>query len=229
MASSKPDLARAGTMDVTAKEGSAFLDKNLTDWKKPYLMPGSGDATATASSASTPKLAKHTTMKETAQEAEALLGSNKPDVDAQTRGQQKKIEEINAEQPPAKKAKLAKDNTMVATAKEAKSLLGGEKLADTRQETKAKQKKTSDLKRVTTMDKTKAEAELIYGKLDLSGGRSLRKRAAPPPPKPAVKRAGTMQKTAKEGTAFLKRGKKAAKKAEAEKLEEEKEDEEEEA
>ena len=40
----------------------------------------------------------------------------------------------------------------------------------------------------------------------MSEGRSLRKR--PAKPKTPLKKAGTMQKTAKEGKAFLKRGKK---------------------
>ena len=40
------------------------------------------------------------------QEADALLGDNRPDPDAGTRGQQKKIDELNTP-PPAKKAKKA--------------------------------------------------------------------------------------------------------------------------
>ena len=56
------------------------------------------------------------------QEAERILDGNKPDEDAQTRGQAKQIEELKnasteSEEPPAKKAKLVKDSTMAATAK----------------------------------------------------------------------------------------------------------------
>ena len=52
------------------------------------------------------------------QEAEQILDSagGKPDADALTRGQQKKIEEIEKE-PAVKKPRLSKDNTMVETAK----------------------------------------------------------------------------------------------------------------
>lgn len=53
-------------------------------------------------------------------EAERILDGKKPDEDAQTRGQQKQIEELKKEktpEPPAKKSKLTKDSTMAATAK----------------------------------------------------------------------------------------------------------------
>jgi len=214
MASSKPDLARAGTMQVTSKEGKSYLDRNLTEWKKDILMDhldedGEEEAEDTESPPAKPKMSKHTTMKGTAKEAATYLdGKGKPDEDAFTRGQQKKIEEISSEKPPSKKAKMARDSTMAGTAKEAKSLLAGEKLADTRQETKIRKGK-ANLKKASTMDVAKAEALAVYGSLDTSEGRSLRKRPAPKPAPP--KRAGTMQKTAKEGKAYLKRGKKAKK------------------
>lgn len=51
------------------------------------------------------------------QEAEQLLGSDKPDADAMTRGQQKKIEEISKEAPSPKKARMQKQGTMAVTAK----------------------------------------------------------------------------------------------------------------
>ena len=52
------------------------------------------------------------------QEAATYLdGKGKPDEDAFTRGQQKKIEEISSEKPPSKKAKMARDSTMAGTAK----------------------------------------------------------------------------------------------------------------
>lgn len=52
------------------------------------------------------------------QEAEAFLDeSGRPDEDALTRGQQKKIENMQAEKPAAKKAKLSKAGTMAVTAK----------------------------------------------------------------------------------------------------------------
>lgn len=51
------------------------------------------------------------------QEAKNLLGTNAPDEDAHTRGQQKKIEDIQAEKPSPKKPKLSKNTTMAATAK----------------------------------------------------------------------------------------------------------------
>lgn len=52
------------------------------------------------------------------QEAEQLLGADKPDADAMTRGQQKKIEEISKEAPSTpKKVRIQKQGTMAATAK----------------------------------------------------------------------------------------------------------------
>ena len=51
------------------------------------------------------------------QEAKELLAGASPDADAMTRGQQKKIEEIQAEKPSPKKAKMSKQGTMAATAK----------------------------------------------------------------------------------------------------------------
>lgn len=70
-------------------------------------------------------------------------------------------------------------------------------------------------------------AKAMYGgELDLTEGRSLRKRPEKPKPAP-LKKAGTMQKTAKEGKAFLKRQKKKAP-AKVEKIAEEEENEEDE-
>ena len=51
------------------------------------------------------------------QEAKELLAGASPDADAMTRGQQKKIEEIQAEKPSPKKGKMSKQGTMAATAK----------------------------------------------------------------------------------------------------------------
>ena len=46
------------------------------------------------------------------------MGDDKPDADAQTRGQNKQIADLKKEpEPPVKKAKLAKNVTMAATAK----------------------------------------------------------------------------------------------------------------
>ena len=47
------------------QEGSNYLDRNLTEWKKPYLMPP-GEEEEEEAPASKPKLSKHTTMKGTA-------------------------------------------------------------------------------------------------------------------------------------------------------------------
>ena len=49
-----------------SKEGHGYLDRNLTEWKKPYLM---GEGEAEEEEEPTPKklkLAKHSTMKGTA-------------------------------------------------------------------------------------------------------------------------------------------------------------------
>lgn len=91
---------------------------------------------------------------------------------------------------------------------EAKALLDGEVLGDTRQETKKKKQSlarnspktnVASTKRTSTIDKALEEAKAVYNDLDTSGeGRSLRKRSSSSSPKksPAVKRAGTMLKTA---------------------------------
>jgi len=178
---SKPDLTRAGTMEVTTKDGKAFLEKSLTDWKKPYLT-------------------EHLNEEDEQEEAVTEEEHNG--------------EEEEAAATPAKKPKMSKHTTMKGTAKEAKQLLGGEKLADTRQETKSRKSK-SPMKKVNTMAAAVSEAKVIYGELDISGGRQLRKRKAEATPvtptKPGMKRAGTMQATAKDGKAFLKRSKKGGK------------------
>ena len=49
---------------------------------------------------------------------------------------------------------------------------------------------------------------MLEGKeVDITEGRKTRSQSKPAPAKPPVKRAGTMQKTAKEGKDYLKRGK----------------------
>ena len=47
------------------KEGHGYLDRNLTEWKKPYLM-AEGEEEEEAPTPKKPKLAKHSTMKGTA-------------------------------------------------------------------------------------------------------------------------------------------------------------------
>ena len=77
---------------------------------------------------------------------------------------------------------------------------------------------------------------VLEGKeVDITEGRKTRSQSKPAPPaKPPVKRAGTMQKTAKEGKDYLKRGKgkgkgkKAAAADDGDKVEEKEEEEEEE-
>ncbi|XP_025081486.1 nucleolin-like isoform X3 [Pomacea canaliculata] len=163
-------------------------------------------------------LARDGTMDVTAKEGEQLLenAGGKPDPDAQTRGQQRKIDEIKSEtvpESPAKKAKLTKESTMAATAKEGKELLGKEKLGDTRQETAKQNANKAAPKRGVTIAKTVEEAKfMLEGKeIDVNEGRRTRSQSKPasttPPAKPTVKRGGTMQKTAKEGKEFVKRGK----------------------
>ncbi|XP_005111399.1 nucleolin isoform X2 [Aplysia californica] len=157
-----------------------------------------------------PGLARDGTMQVTAKEADRILDGNKPDADAQTRGQQKQIDDLKKEaEPPAKKAKLAKDGTMAVTAKEGKALLSGEKLGDTRQETSnQKGKAKTPLKKNSTIAKTMEEAKYVLdGEVDVNSGRKTRSQSRGVTPKPPMKKAGTMQNTAKEGKEFLKRGK----------------------
>lgn len=66
---------------------------------------------------------------------------------------------------------------------------------------------------------------MLDSEVDVNEGRRTRSAGKPKPaPKPALKKAGTMQATAKEGKEFLKRGKKG-KKAAPEPVEEDEEEE----
>lgn len=210
MAEEKTKLARDGTMQVTAKEGINYLESSGKETL--LVMSGLKDPEPEPPSKKT-KLAKGTTMVGTAKEADRLLGDNRPDADAMTRGQQKQIDAISKEPPSTpKKAKLAKEGTMAATAKEAKELLGKEKLGDTRQETKRKTPAAKPaMKKTSTMAKTIAEAAWTVPDINVEEGRKTRSQASGGTPKPAIKRDGTMQKTAKEGKAFVKSGKKSKK------------------
>jgi len=197
MSDDKPTLARDGTMQVTAKEGIDYLKSE----GKTRLLKAQGLVE------DKPVVPRDNTMVNTAKEAEVILGDDKPDMDAQTRGQNKQIEELkNEPEPPVKKAKLAKDSTMAATAKEAKTILAGEKLGDTRQVTSDKKRKTP-LKKESTMKKTLEEAKFVVGEVDVNAARTTRSQSRGDVPKPSLKKAGTMQNTAKEGKEFLKRGK----------------------
>lgn len=208
----KADLARAGTMELTSKEGRAYLEKNLTEWKKPLLI----DQTAADKKTAGKKTgAKKTTFKDVA------------DDDDDDDEEEEIDEDDEEEQLPAKKAaKLSKTTTMDVTTKEGKELLGGKKLGDTRQMTKAKQKASP--KRANTMKQVVAEAT-AYGYGSPSGQRAVRKRPAESQPaakkspakkakkstvkkspvkksaakKCAMKKAGTMQNTAKEGRRII--------------------------
>ena len=51
------------------------------------------------------------------QEADALLGGHRPDQDALTRGQQKKVEAIFSEKPTPKKVRISKITTILGTTK----------------------------------------------------------------------------------------------------------------
>jgi len=166
-------LSRDNTMKATAQEGVAYLKSE----GKQALLVEQGLVK--------PTVPRDNTMVNTAKEAATILGDNKPDTDAQTRGQNKKIADITSE-PPAKKSK------------------------------KTNQGCKPGMKKLSSIAKTIEESKAMIGdsKLgDASQGRQLRKRATPPAPtpKPALKKAGTMQQTAKEGKAFLKkRGRKPA-------------------
>jgi hypothetical protein len=87
------------------------------------------------------------------------------------------LSNANTEQETKTKPKLSKTRTMQNTTKEAKALLGKEVLADTRAETKRRQ---------AAANAKKAPAKVTKRK-------------------PALKRLGTMAKTAKEGKAYVKR------------------------
>ncbi|XP_033763306.1 uncharacterized protein LOC117344605 [Pecten maximus] len=226
----KPVVARDGTMVATAKEADALLGNNRPDddAKTRGQNVKIQDMAKEEPPAKKPRMAKGVTMIGTAQEAEQILGGNKPDADAMTRGQQKKIAEISKETPPTptKKSRMSKEGTMAATAKEAKAYyIGKDKLGDTRSESKAlKQTAAGAPKKMTSIAKTIGEAAYVVPDINVNEGRKTRSQSNP---KPSMKRAGTMQQTAKDGKEFLKRGRKS-KKAAAEKIIEDAEEEEEE-
>ncbi|XP_069112536.1 uncharacterized protein [Argopecten irradians] len=224
----KPTVARDGTMMVTAKEANALLGSDKPDedaktrGQNVKIQEAKEEPPAKKS-----RMAKGVTMIGTAQEAEQILGGNKPDADAMTRGQQKKIAEISKETPPTptKKPRMAKEGTMAATAKEAKAYyIGKDKLGDTRSESKALKQTAGTPKKTTSIAKTIGEAAYVVPDINVNEGRRTRSQSNP---KPAMKRAGTMQQTAKDGKEFLKRGRKS-KKAAAQKIVEADEEEEEE-
>lgn len=69
-------------------------------------------------------------------------------------------------------------------------------------------------------------AKWVLGDADLTGGRRTRSSNKKEVPKSPMKRAGTMQKTAKEGKAYLKRSAKDEEEEDEEEREEEEQDEE---
>ncbi|KAK3104403.1 hypothetical protein FSP39_001314 [Pinctada imbricata] len=224
----EPTLKRDSTMAATAKEADVLLgdDKPDEDAKTRGQQAKIEEVKAETASPKKPKMAKGVTMVGTAKEADRILGDDKPDVDAMTRGQQKKIEEISKQPPasPAKKPRIQKDGTMAATAKEAKAhILGKEKLGDTRQQTKATTGKPSTMKKTSSISKAIEEAKWVVPDINVNEGRRTRSQSNP---KPGMKRAGTMQETAKAGRDFLKRSKKGKKSKEIVEEEEEEEDEE---
>uniref|UniRef100_A0A0B7B806 Uncharacterized protein n=1 Tax=Arion vulgaris TaxID=1028688 RepID=A0A0B7B806_9EUPU len=180
----KAGLPREGTMQTTAKEGIEYLKTQGGD----VLLEKQG-------------LVDKTVEKPTDTDN---VDGKKVEENVQTKDKQ----EENKEEPAAKKTKLAKDSTMAATAKEGKTLLAGEKLADTRQETAIQKNKKTPLKKNSTIAKTMEEAKFVLdGEVDVTSGRKTRSQSRGDPPKPPVKKAGTMQKTATEGKEFLNRGK----------------------
>ncbi|ESO85222.1 hypothetical protein LOTGIDRAFT_235897 [Lottia gigantea] len=218
MADAKSTLTRDGTMQVTAKEGIELLKSEGAT----KLLKAQGLISDAGDSSSKPSLERDGTMVVTAKEGEAVLDSmgGAPDPDAATRSQQKELEALKNEvaaEPPVKKPKLPKDGTMVATAKEGKALVGSEKLGDTRQETKKKADKPQP-KRDSTIAKAVQEAKVLFPDTEINVNEGRRTRSGnkptPAPAKTPVKRAGTMQKTAKEGRAFLKRKSEENKEAE---------------
>jgi len=118
----KAELSKSGTMVLTAKDGKAFLDKNLTDWKKPGLMShfeGKEDADnakgkAKKGAAKKGGLTKAGTMVATAKEGNELLGGEKL---GDTRQMTKK-------KPTVSKGSTKRVNTMTKVIEEAKAICG---------------------------------------------------------------------------------------------------------
>ncbi|KXJ14269.1 high mobility group nucleosome-binding domain-containing protein 5 [Exaiptasia diaphana] len=131
-----------------------------------------------------PDLKRDSTMTVTAKEGEAFLETaGQVHEDAKTRAQQKHIEENANEEPAAEDSpsKLARTTTMAATAKEGTDLLDGEELGKTRAETETLKEKEEE----TNGAEHNGDGDVHEDE------------------KPALKRDGTMQVTAKEGAELL--------------------------
>lgn len=129
MAAEAPKMARDGTMEATAKEGIAFLEKQkpalAEDLKKlkedvEQKENGSGDAPAEHANGTTPKVPRDNTMVQTAEEGKKFLekegGVNE---DAKTRGQEKELNDSKTEEKEATK-RSADDKTETDEAKKQK-------------------------------------------------------------------------------------------------------------
>jgi len=175
-AADKGDLARAGTIEVTSKEGKAFLEKNLTEWKKPGLLGhfaaddnvGSSENALKKGGGAKKKgptkktaLAKKGTMVATAKEGNDLLAGEKL---GDTRLMTKK--------KPVAKATNKRANTMARVVKEAEELVGNINASEGRKLRKraappSSPVKKSPLKKARTMVNTAKE-----GKAFLKGSKA---------------------------------------------------------
>jgi len=174
----KAELTKAGTMVLTAKDGKAFLDKNLTDWKKPGLM-GHFDEKGEANNpdekkgakgkkgapAKKGRMAKAGTMVATAKEGNDLLGGEKL---GDTR-------QVTKKKPAATKGTTKRVNTMARVVEEAKAICGssinaseGRKLrkraAPPPSAMKPKKAKKAPLKKGRTMVNTAKEGKAFLKK-----------------------------------------------------------------
>lgn len=141
MATEAPKVPRDGTMEVTAKEGLEYLEKESPDLaqklkdqmkeaddKSSENKNGSGDAPANGNG--TAKVPRDNTMVQTAQEGKDFLekegGVNE---DAKTRSQEKELNSSKTEDKEATKRSADEQNDEAEDAKKAKVEENGDKEA----------------------------------------------------------------------------------------------------
>lgn len=154
MATETPKVTRDGTMEVTAKEGIAYLEKEkpdlanqikqqLKDEQAEKPANGSGDATE---SNGTTKVVRDNTMVQTAEEGLEFLRRQAGGVDViKDHGLDKLIPDAIPEDQQ-KTPKIPQDRTMVETAKEGKQFLEKEGGVNEDAKTRAQEKELNDSK-----------------------------------------------------------------------------------
>lgn len=183
--SKRPKLAKHSTMIATAKESEGLLKDSHIDSDAKTRHQANEISKLMPLAKGKPKLTKTKTMAATAKESEIILKNVNIDEDAKTRNMSKAIEKLKNSP-----AKLKKHGTMTATTQEALDFMTRQPLGASRA-----QKASKPVKKKTTAKKPKAKKATIK--------KTTIKKATIK--KASLKKGGTMEQTAKEGKAYVKR------------------------